>query len=66
VGARLDAATDRGSVITAVIGTPVTSPEDLTSILTRFRPGTTISVTWTSPSGKQATSSLHLTAGPPQ
>ena len=32
----------------------------------RFRPGTTISVTWTSPSGKQATSSLYLTAGPPQ
>jgi S1-C subfamily serine protease len=55
-----------GSVITAVDGTPVTSPDDLTSILARFRPGTPISVTWTSPSGKQATSSLHLTAGPPQ
>ena len=55
-----------GSVITAVNGTPVTSPDDLTGILARFRPGTTISVTWTSPSGKQATSSLHLTAGPPQ
>jgi len=55
-----------GSVITAVNGTPVNSPDDLTGILARFRPGTTISVTWTSPSGKQATSSLHLTAGPPQ
>jgi len=55
-----------GSVITAVNGTPVTSPDDLTGILARFRPGTTISVTWTSPAGKQATSSLHLTAGPPQ
>jgi S1-C subfamily serine protease len=55
-----------GSVITAVNGTPVTSPGDLTGILARFRPGTTISVTWTSPSGEQATSSLHLTAGPPQ
>jgi hypothetical protein len=39
---------------------------DLTGILARFRPGTTISVTWTSPSGKLATSSLHLTAVPPQ
>jgi PDZ domain-containing protein len=37
-----------GSVITAVNGTPVTSPDDLTGILARFRPGTTISVTWTS------------------
>jgi S1-C subfamily serine protease len=55
-----------GAVITAVNGTPVTSPDDLTGILARYRPGTTISVTWTSPSGKQATSSLHLTAGPPQ
>jgi S1-C subfamily serine protease len=55
-----------GSVITAVNGTPVTSPDDLTVILARFRPGTTIKVAWTSPAGKQATSSLHLTAGPPQ
>ena len=36
-----------GSVITAVNGTPVTSPDDLTGLLARFRPGTTISVTWT-------------------
>jgi len=55
-----------GSVITAVNGTPVTSPDGLTSILARFRPGTTIKVTWTSPAGQQATSTLHLTAGPPQ
>jgi S1-C subfamily serine protease len=55
-----------GSVITAVNGTPVTSPDDLTSVLARFRPGATISVTWTSPAGQQATSNLHLTAGPPQ
>jgi S1-C subfamily serine protease len=55
-----------GSVITAVNGTPVTSPDDLTGILARFSPGTTISVTWTSPAGRQTTSSLHLTAGPPQ
>jgi S1-C subfamily serine protease len=55
-----------GSVITAVNGTTVTSPDDLTSILAGSRPGTAISVTWTSPLGKQATSSLHLTAGPPQ
>jgi S1-C subfamily serine protease len=55
-----------GSVITAVDGTPVTSPDGLTSILARFRPGTTISVTWTSPAGHPATSRLRLAAGPPQ
>jgi S1-C subfamily serine protease len=55
-----------GSVITAVNGTPVTSPDDLTSLLARFRPGTTITLTWDSPAGQQTTSTLHLTAGPPQ
>ena len=39
-----------GAVITAVNGTPVTSPDDLTAILGRFRTGTTITVTWDSPS----------------
>jgi S1-C subfamily serine protease len=55
-----------GAVITAVNGQAVGSPDDLTSILARFHPGDTISVTWVSPSGQRTTSSLHLTAGPPQ
>jgi S1-C subfamily serine protease len=55
-----------GAVITAVNGHAVTSPDDLTSMLARFHPGDTISVTWVSPSGQRTTSSLHLTAGPPQ
>ena len=55
-----------GSVITAVNGQPVTSPAQLTNILARFRPGTTTSVTWVSPGGRHATSSLRLAAGPPQ
>ena len=55
-----------GGVITAVNGQAVGSPDDLTGILWRFHPGDTISVTWVSPSGQRSTSSLHLTAGPPQ
>ena len=55
-----------GAVITAVNGQAVGSPQDLTGILSRFHPGDTISVTWVSPSGQRTTSSLHLTAGPPQ
>ena len=55
-----------GAVITAVNGQAVGSPDDLTGILSRFHPGDTISVTWVSPSGQRTTSSLHLTAGPPQ
>ncbi len=55
-----------GAVITAVNGQAVGSPDDLSSILARFHPGDTISVTWVSPSGQRTTSSLHLAAGPPQ
>jgi S1-C subfamily serine protease len=55
-----------GAVITAVNGKAVGSPDDLGSILSRFRPGDTISVTWVSPSGQRTTRSLHLAAGPPQ
>ena len=55
-----------GAVITAVNGQAVSSPDDLTSMLARFHPGDTISVTWVSPSGQRTTSTLHLTAGPPQ
>jgi S1-C subfamily serine protease len=55
-----------GAVITAVNGRAAGSPDDLTGILSRFHPGDTISVTWVSPSGQRTTSSLHLTAGPPQ
>jgi S1-C subfamily serine protease len=55
-----------GSVITAVNGQAVGSPDSLTSILASFRPGDTISVAWVSPSGQRTTSSLHLAAGPPQ
>jgi S1-C subfamily serine protease len=54
-----------GSVITAVNGQAIGAPDDLTSVVSKYRPGTTISVTWVSASGKQTTSSLKLTAGPP-
>jgi S1-C subfamily serine protease len=54
-----------GSVITAVNGQAVGSPDDLTSVVSNYKPGDTISVTWVSPSGKTTTSSLKLTDGPP-
>ncbi len=55
-----------GAVITAVNGQAAGSPDHLAGILRQFHPGNTISVTWVSPSGQRTTSSLHLTAGPPQ
>jgi len=55
-----------GAVITAVNGKPTASPDSLTALLAKLRPGDTISVSWVSPSGRHATSSLRLLAGPPQ
>ena len=54
-----------GSVITAVNGQTIGAPDDLTSVVSKYRPGSTISVTWVSPSGGRTTSSLKLTDGPP-
>jgi S1-C subfamily serine protease len=55
-----------GSVITAVNGQTTGSPDKLSAVLARFHPGDTISVAWVSPSGQRTTSSIQLTAGPPQ
>lgn len=55
-----------GSVITAIDGQSAGSPAHVTSILARYRPGHTISVTWVSPAGRRTTSSIRLAAGPPQ
>ncbi len=54
-----------GSVITGVNGQAVGSPNDLTGIVSKYRPGTTISVTWVTPSGQHETGTVALTAGPP-
>jgi S1-C subfamily serine protease len=55
-----------GSVIVAVNGQAVGSPDDLTGVVSKFRPGQAVSVTWVSPSGQRSTSTVQLTAGPPQ
>jgi S1-C subfamily serine protease len=55
-----------GSVITAINGQPAGAPAHLTTLLARYRPGDTISLTWVSATGKTTTSSIHLAAGPPQ
>jgi len=54
-----------GSVITAVNGQPVSTPQSLTKLVSKSHPGDTIAVTWVSPSGSSTTSSVTLTQGPP-
>jgi S1-C subfamily serine protease len=65
-GPAMAAGMTAGSVITAVNGQAIGSPDSLTGVVSKFGPGTTIKVTWVSPSGQRSTSSIKLTAGPPQ
>jgi len=54
-----------GSVITAVNGQSVGAPQSLTSIMSKFKPGASVSLSWVTPSGQDKTGQLTLTAGPP-
>jgi len=54
-----------GTVITAVNGKTVSTPNQLLSILATFRPGDTVTITWVNLNGQSTTSTLHLVAGPP-
>ena len=65
-GPAMAAGMTAGSVITAVNGQAIGAPDSLTGVVSKFKPGTTIKVTWVSPSGQHSTSSIKLTAGPPQ
>jgi S1-C subfamily serine protease len=55
-----------GDVITAVNGQPVGAPSQLETILAKFKPGDSVSITWESVAGRTTTSSIKLTAGPPK
>jgi S1-C subfamily serine protease len=54
-----------GSVITSVAGHTIGSPSSLTGVVSKYRPGAHISLTWVTPSGQTKTGTLTLTAGPP-
>jgi S1-C subfamily serine protease len=55
-----------GSVITAVNGQAIGSPDSLTHTVSEYHPGTAISVTWVDPSGGRHTANMTLQPGPPQ
>jgi S1-C subfamily serine protease len=54
-----------GSVITVVSGQTIGSPQDLTSVVSKYQPGTQIQLTWVTPVGQTKTGTVTLTAGPP-
>ena len=46
-------------------GQTIGSPENLTSVVSKYRPGSQIQLTWVTPSGQTKTGTVTLTAGPP-
>ena len=54
-----------GSVVTSVNGQTVGSPQSLATIMSKLRPGATVSVIWVTPDNQRKTANLSLTAGPP-
>ena len=63
-GPAADAGITRGSVVTAVNGKNVTSPDSLKSLLQAYNPGDETTVTWTTASGSSKTVTVKLGTGP--
>jgi S1-C subfamily serine protease len=55
---------EAGDVITSVAGQSVTSPTQISSILSSGHPGDKVSVTWTDAEGQSHTASITLATGP--
>ncbi|MCK4177636.1 S1C family serine protease [Aciditerrimonas ferrireducens] len=55
-----------GDVITAINGTTVSSANSLTKILLQYRPGQSVTVTYTTPQGTSQQATVTLASGPPQ
>jgi S1-C subfamily serine protease len=53
-----------GDVITEVAGHPIASPDALTAIVTAYRPGTLVPVTWVSTAGTTRTAMVSLDVAP--
>ena len=54
-----------GSVITSVNGQAIGSPQSMVTIMSKYKPGATVSLTWVTPAGQRKTGNMTLTAGPP-
>ena len=55
-----------GDVITAVNGKAIGSPNTLLSVLSAYKPGDSVTITWVNLSGHSTTSKITLAAGPPR
>ncbi|MGP8001874.1 MAG: S1C family serine protease [Streptosporangiaceae bacterium] len=54
----------QGDAITSVAGHTVTSPSSISSLLTKYHPGSKISINWTDQAGQSHSTTVTLTTGP--
>ena len=54
----------QGDSIVSVNGTPVNSPDDLTALLGKLHPGSSVSVSWQDASGTSSSARITLAVGP--
>jgi S1-C subfamily serine protease len=65
-GAAAQAGLVKGDTITSVGGKTVTSPTDLTQIISQYKPGQQVSVGYSNSTGQTQTVTVTLASGPPQ
>jgi S1-C subfamily serine protease len=65
-GAAAKAGLIKGDTITSLGGKTVTSPTDLTQIISQYKPGQQVSVGYTDGTGQTQTVTVTLASGPPQ
>lgn len=65
-GPAADAGLVAGDTITALDGHSITSPNDLTAVMTSEKPGAHVRVTFLDTSGQQHSATVVLASGPPQ
>lgn len=64
-GAAAKAGLVAGDTITAINGTSIAQPSDLSGALVELHPGQTVQISWTDGSGQSHTGSITLASGPP-
>ena len=63
-GAAAAAGLVKGDVITSINGTAISSTSTVSQALVPLHPGNAVTITWTTPSGRQVTASATLQPGP--
>jgi S1-C subfamily serine protease len=65
-GPAQEAGLAEGDVITSLGGKSISTPNDVTTVISQYHPGNKVSIGWTDGSGQTHTATVQLSSGPPQ